>query len=154
MGLVWEEKTSEIPVVQGRKRPFFPCWPSTTYLIKSLSVFGGPIVLVKSLQRSASETALCVDIRPAAIILTNLLSKQLVCLFTPSTRSRDKYVHIPRASVKLLVTYLMYTPLCKVYVSKYYQAGYIYKHPTNLPGHPHRTAGHLDGRGQFFRYFH
>lgn len=132
MGLVWEEKTSEIPVVQGRKRPFFPCWPSTTYLIKSLSVFGGPIVLVKSLQQSASETALCVDIRPAAIILTNLLSKQLVCLFTPSTRSRDKYVHIPRASVKLLVTYLMYTPLCKVYVLKYYQAGYIYKHPTNL----------------------
>lgn len=41
MGLVWEEKTSELPAVQGRKRPLFPCWPRTTYLIKSLSVFGG-----------------------------------------------------------------------------------------------------------------
>lgn len=36
--------------------------------------------LVKSLQQSASETALCVDIRLAAAILTNLLSKQAVCL--------------------------------------------------------------------------
>lgn len=79
--------------------------------------------LVKSLQQSASETALCVDIRLAAAILTNLLSKQAVCLFTSSTSSGGKYVQIPRASVKLLVTYFMYTPLCKVYVSKYYQAG-------------------------------
>lgn len=95
--------------------------------------------LVKSLQQSASETALCVDIRLAAAILTNLLSKQAVCLFTSSTSSGGKYVQIPRASVKLLVTYIMYTPLCKVYVSKYYQAGYIHKHPTDLTGHPHRT---------------
>lgn len=62
--------------------------------------------LVKSLQQSASETALCVDIRLAAAILTNLLSKQPVCLFTSSTSSGGKYVQIPRASVKLLVTYL------------------------------------------------
>lgn len=95
--------------------------------------------LVKSLQQSASETALCVDIRLAAAILTNLLSKQAVCLFTSSTSSGGKYVQIPRASVKLLVTYFMYTPLCKVYVSKYYQAGYIHKHPTDLTGHPRRT---------------
>lgn len=95
--------------------------------------------LMKSLQQSASETALCVDIRLAAAILTNLLSKQAVCLFTSSTSSGGKYVQIPRASVKLLVTYFMYTPLCKVYVSKYYQAGYIHTHPTDLTGHPHRT---------------
>lgn len=119
--------------------PSFHVDPAQLIQLSPCPFLEGPMGLVKSLQQSASETALCVDIRLAAAILTNLLSKQAVCLFTSSTSSGGKYVQIPRASVKLLVTYFMYTPLCKVYVSKYYQAGYIHKHPTDLTGHPHRT---------------
>lgn len=136
MGLVWEEKTSELPAVQGRKRPLFPCWPSTTYLIKSLSVFGG--------SNGISEVATAIGFWDSPMcwhsaggryfdkppIQTTSVPVYLVNI------EWGQYVQIPRASVKLLVTYFMYTPLCKVYVSKYYQAGYIHKHPTNLTGHP------------------
>lgn len=139
MGLVWEEKTSELPAVQGRKRPLFPCWPSTTYLIKSLSVFGGSNGISEVATAIGFwDSPMCwhsaggryfdkppIQTTSVPVYLVNIEWGQ-ICTNSKSLCKASGYI-------------FMYTPLCKVYVSKYYQAGYIHKHPTDLTGHPHRT---------------